>query len=86
MKTLKNVQKYTKVTVKVLGYYNSMLSLRLHIKSKCKTSLAHRRNVARLSLFCGYYFGRCSSEMVPLPYSRERSTRYFDRMHDFSII
>ena len=35
--------------------------------------LAHRRNVASLSLFFRYYFGRCSSELaqlVPLPYSR----------------
>ena len=34
--------------------------------------LAHHRNVASLSLFCRYYFGRCSSEpaqLVPLPYS-----------------
>ena len=34
--------------------------------------LAHRRNVASLSLFHRYYFGRCSSELaelVPLPYS-----------------
>ena len=34
--------------------------------------LAHCRNVASLSLFYGYYFGRCSSELaevVPLPYS-----------------
>ena len=34
--------------------------------------LAHRQNVASLSLFCGYYFGRRSSELaqlVPLPYS-----------------
>ena len=50
--------------------------------------LAHRRNVARLSLFYRYYFGRCSSELaqlVPLPYSRGRSTRYSDRLHDFSV-
>ena len=49
--------------------------------------LAHCRNVASLSLFYSYYFGRCSSELaelVPLPYSRRRSTRYFDRLHDFS--
>ena len=42
--------------------------------------LAHRRTVASLSLFCRYYFGRCSSELaelVPLPYSRGRSTRIF---------
>ena len=40
--------------------------------------LAHRQNVASLSLFYRYYFGRCSSELaqlVPLPYSRGRSTR-----------
>ena len=33
-------------------------------------------------------FGRCSSELaqlVPLPYSRGRSTRYSDRLHDFSV-
>ena len=50
--------------------------------------LAHHRNVASLSLFYRYYFGRCSSELaqlVPLPYSRGRSTRYSDRLHDFSV-
>ena len=51
-------------------------------KRKCRTvgpslaaslePLAHRRNVASLSLFYRYYFGRCSSELarlVPLLYS-----------------
>ena len=50
--------------------------------------LAHRRNVACLSLFYRYYFGRCSSELaqlVPVPFSRGRSTRYFDRLLDFSV-
>ena len=50
--------------------------------------LAHRRNIASLSLFYRYYFGRCSSELaelVPLPYSRGRSARYSDRLHDFSV-
>ena len=50
--------------------------------------LAHRRNVTSLILFYRYYFGRCSSklaELVPLPYSRGRSTRYWDRLHDFSV-
>ena len=50
--------------------------------------LAHRRSVASLSLFYRYYFGRCSSELaqlVPLPYSRGRCTRYSDRLHDFSV-
>ena len=50
--------------------------------------VAHRRNVASLSLFSRFYFGRCSSELAPLaplPFSRGRSTRYSDRLHDFSI-
>ena len=50
--------------------------------------LAHRQNVTNLSLFYRYYFGRCSSEqaqLIPLPFSRGRSTRYSDRLHDFSV-
>ena len=48
--------------------------------------LAHHQNVASLSLFYRYYFGRCSSELVQLvllPFSRWRSTPYSDRLHDF---
>ena len=51
--------------------------------------LAHRRNVPSLSIFFRYFFGRCSSEMtqlVPVPLSRGMSTRYFDRLYDFSVI
>ena len=50
--------------------------------------LGHRQNVASLSLFYKYYFCRCSSELtqlVPLSFSRWRSTRYSDRLHDFSV-
>ena len=50
--------------------------------------LAHRRNVASLSLFYRYYFGSCSSELaqlVPLPFSRGRSSCYSDRLHHFSV-
>ena len=50
--------------------------------------MAHCRNVTSLSVFYRYYFGRCSSELaqlVPLPFSRGRSTRYSDRLHDFSV-
>ena len=46
---------------------------------------AHHRNVSSLSLFYRYYFGRCSSELAELPYSRGKSTRYSDRLHDFSV-
>ena len=50
--------------------------------------MAHRRNVVSLSLFYRYSFGRCSSDLaqlVPLLYSRGRSTRYIDRLRDFSV-
>ena len=50
--------------------------------------LAHCRNVASLSHFYRYYFGRCSSELaqlVPLRFSRERSSHYSDRLHDFFV-
>ena len=50
--------------------------------------LAHRWNVASLTLFYRYYFGKCSSELaqlVPLPFSRGRSTLYSDRLRDFSV-
>ena len=50
--------------------------------------LAHRRNVASLSLFYRHYFGRCSSklaELVPLLYSSGRLTSYCNRLHSFSV-
>ena len=50
--------------------------------------LAHRGNLASLSLFYKYYFARCSYELaqlVKLPYSLGRSTLYSDRLHDFSV-
>ena len=50
--------------------------------------LAHHQNVVSLNPFCTYYFGRSSSELaqlVPFPYSLGRSTRYSDRLHNFSV-
>ena len=49
--------------------------------------LAHLGNVASLSLFYRYYSGGCSSELaqlIPVPYSQGRSTRYSDRLHNIS--
>ena len=51
-------------------------------------TLPHCLNVATLSLFCRYCFGRCSSELAELfllPYLSGRSTRYSNRWHDFSV-
>ena len=45
--------------------------------------LAPRGNVARFSLFCKIYFGRCSSELaelVSLPYSRGRYNCYSHKL------
>ena len=49
--------------------------------------LPQRRNLASFSLFYRYYFGSSTepSELVPLPYSRRRSSRNSDRLHDFSV-
>ena len=50
--------------------------------------LAHRWNMASLSLFYRYYLSRCCSELAqlgPLPFPRGRSSRYSDRLHDFSV-
>ena len=49
---------------------------------------SHCCNVASLSLFYRYYFGRCLSELaelVPLPYSQGNSTCYSERLHDISV-
>ena len=49
---------------------------------------AHRLNVTNLSLFYRYYFGKCSSELaqlVPLSFSRGRSSCYSDRLDDCSV-
>ena len=51
-------------------------------------SLTQCRSLTSLSLFYRYYFVRCSSELaqlVPLRYSRGRSTHYSDRLHDVSV-
>ena len=51
--------------------------------------LGHCLNVASLiKSFLQVYFGRCFSELaqlVPLPFSRGRSTGYSDTLHDFSV-
>ena len=51
--------------------------------------LAHCRNVASLNIFHMYYFHKYPfylAQLVPLPYFRGRSTCYFNRLHDFSVI
>ena len=58
------------------------------VRQATKADMQDCENVASLSLFYRYHFERCSSELgqlVPLPFSRGRSTRYSDRLHDFSV-
>ena len=46
----------------------------------------HLRNVASSSLLYRYQFGSSElAQLVPLPFSQERPTRYSDRLHDFSV-
>ena len=50
--------------------------------------LTYHQNIASLSLFYKYYFGRCLSELAKLfllPYSHGRLTCYSDKLHDFSV-
>ena len=71
-----------------ISYRNGYVGLLVLYLQLLLNPLGHRRNVASLSLFYRYYFRRCSSELdqlVPLPYSRRRSTHYSDRLHDFSV-
>ena len=51
-------------------------------------SLAQCGNLVSLILFYRYYSGRYSSELVqlvPVAFSRGRSTYYVDRLHDSSV-
>ena len=48
----------------------------------------HQCGQLNSSLSYRHYFGRCSPELarlVPLPFSQRRSTRYSDRLPDFSV-
>ena len=50
--------------------------------------LVHCQNVASLRHSYRHYFGRFSSklaQLVAFPVSRERSTHYSDRLHNFSV-
>ena len=61
----------------------------LHLLLLLIKTLAQCENVVRLSLFYRHYFGICSSKLavlVLLLYSRGRSCRYSNRMHDVSVI
>ena len=54
-----------------------------------RVNLGISLNVASLSLFCRYCCGRCSPELaalVPFPYFRWRSTRYFDRLYGCKVV
>ena len=60
----------------------------MHSVAASPEPLVYHQNVANLSLFYRYYFGRCSSELaelVPRPYSRGRCTRYSGSLHEFSV-
>ena len=79
----------------LVAAWNCQTSLKKQICRTVVPSLAtflepmvHCQNVSSWSHFYSYYFGRCSSEMaqlVPLSFSRGRSTCYSDGFHHFSV-
>ena len=69
-------------------HYIKLYVLVLHLLTLLSPRQALRQNLASLILFSKYYFDRCLSELaelVPLPHSCGRSTRYSDGLHDFSV-
>ena len=51
-------------------------------------ALSHRRDVAGLSLFYKYYYGKCSSELADLVSPKRvtvRSTRFSEQMHRHTV-
>ena len=92
--SIKNINLYFKRAMTNLHNYGSQQKKRHWLRHSAmrkafrnwKQGNLSERNFER-NLFYRYYFGRCSSELaqlVPLPYSWERSTHYSDRLHDFS--
>ena len=74
------------------SWYLKLLDTEMDMQDCCPSlaaslePLAQWQNVASLSLFYSYYFGRSEpAQLLPLPYSRGRSIRYSDRLHDFSV-
>ena len=71
---IKRIQNFYKIIMYII-IYKLLNFIRINSRSK--------------SPFYRYYFDRCSfglTELVPLPYSRERSTCYSDRLNDFSVM
>ena len=71
-----------------LNIWDELQTLECRTVNHSFETLPHCLNVATLSLFCRYCFGRCSSELAELfllPYLNGRSTRYSSRWHDFSV-
>ena len=76
------------VLVLLVTTWNYQMSYKSGYAGLLFLPLAHWLNVASFTLFYRYYFGRCTPEqpkLVPLPYSPRRSTRFSDRLHDFSV-
>ena len=70
------------------GCYLELLNkLQKRISRTVSPSLAASLEML-VNLFYRYYFGRCSYELfqlVLLPYTPGRSTRYSNKLHDFSV-
>ena len=70
-----------RVQKRVVSLVGSRLSFDLQ-------ALSHRRDVASLSLFYKYYYGKCSSELadlVPPKHVTVRSTRFSKQLHRHTV-
>ena len=82
---LDRVQKWA-VSLVGSGLFSDLQALTLTLT--LTLTLSHRRDVASLSLFYKYYYGKCSSELadpVPPKGVTVRSTRFSERMHRHTV-
>ena len=65
-----------------ISYKSRYVGLFCPSLAACLEPLAHCQNVASLSLFYRYYFGRCNwqAQPVPFPYSWGKATSYSDQI------
>ena len=71
-----------------MNIWDKLQKLECRCVNRSLETLLHCLNVVTLSLFCRYVFGKCSSELAELfllPHLSGRSTRYSNKLHDFSV-
>ena len=81
-----SVENNGKVLKSEVGNHGGLTAV---IKQVKNTGTFYENKFSDICCCYRYYFGRCSAELAqltPLPYSQVRSTRYCDRVNDFSFV